>query len=76
MPISGAIVAFELDPMTNNNIEKPQQLNMVDDWKDKNDKMFLIDERSKLFKFEIGRDSELIYRKNLDEHKIIYEAIH
>ena len=75
MPTSGAIVAFEFDPMTNNDIEKPQQLNMVDDWKDKNDKMFIIDERLKLFKVEIDRDCELIYRKNLDEHKIIYEAL-
>ena len=76
LPISGAIVAFEFDPMTNNDVEKPQQLNMVDDWKDKNDKMFIIDERLKLFKVEIDRDCELIYRKNLDEHKIIYEAVH
>ena len=74
-PFLGRIMALELDPLNNNDIEKPQQINWEDDWQDKHDKIFLIDENKSFFKASIARDCEITDRRDLSEHKVINEAL-
>ena len=50
-PYNGAILAFELDPTNNNDIESVYMENdKEEEWKDKIDIMFVIDEKLTLFK--------------------------
>ena len=62
-PYSGAIIAFEFDPLNSNDIETAQQENdKEEEWQDKDDKIFVIDGNLTLFKVVISRDCEVLNR--------------
>ena len=59
--ITGEILAFEMDPLNTNDIESHYHDNdNLEEWEDKIDRIFLIDGRLNLFKFQIERECNVL----------------
>ena len=59
--ITGEILAFEMDPLNTNDIESHHHDNdNLEEWEDKQDRIFLIDGRLNLFKFQIERECRVL----------------
>ena len=76
-PYHGSILACEMDPLNNNDIESVYQENDIEEeWKDKIDIMFIIDESLTLFKVQIIRTvSEVLFKINLSDKYAIKYAL-
>ena len=70
--ITGEILAFEMDPLNTNDIESHYHDNdNLEEWEDKIDRIFLIDGRLNLFKFQIERECRVLEQCNLFKFKNI-----
>ena len=75
-PITGEILAFEMDPLNTNDIESHYHDNdNFDEWEDKDDRIFLIDGRLNLFKLKIERECRVLDQCNLTKFKNIGDEI-
>ena len=60
-PCTGEILALELDPLNSNDVENYYHDNdNLDEWKDKLDKVFVIDGRLTLFKLCLEREVRVL----------------
>ena len=76
-PYHGSILAYELDPLNNNDIESVYQENDIEEeWKDKIDNLFIIDEKLNMYKVQIIRkESIVINRFNLNDKPLIKQTL-
>ena len=71
-PYSGEILAFELDPLNTNDIESFYQENEnMEEWQDKDDQIFLIDQNFVMFKLKVDRECEVLNRVNLSQMPVL-----
>ena len=75
-PYSGKILIFELDPLNGNDVESSYQNNdILDEWQDKADNIFVIDESLNLLKLEISREIIVKTQMNLSTKNSLKSAI-
>ena len=75
-PCTGEILALELDPQITNDVESFYHDNdMLDEWKDKTDQVYVIDGHLNLFKLCLEREVRILNTVQLEKHRNIRDAL-
>ena len=75
-PCTGEILALELDVLNSNDVESYYHDNdNLDEWKDKLDRIFIIDGRLNLFKIVLEREVKVLTTVSLNKFKTIQDSV-